>query len=192
MSDETLGDLSKKLLDIKNVARGEIQLSADAAELVEAIYMDFSGLDDARFAYYVNRRQVHLLKLCIIHALADLSTEILPKHVVRANTILSHTEFYMPRALGEFGRARNSEVVHKVLTILENSPKAITGMELWGEIYSDLGGISEMGDIIQNLVMAGKIQQTELGILPLKKVKKESDSRFYNWSYLTDEERGFK
>lgn len=183
--DFMVGELQK----IKSLAQGEIAIRPDAREMLEKIYASGSRVDDSRFESYANRKFTHLLKLVIIHTLADYKNEIEVKHVVRANTVLTHTEHFMPRALGEFGAARNSAVAHKVLKVLESSHEAMDLPEIWKHIPGQLDKIGDLAEIIKNLSMADKIQMTNHGFLAKRKVLREQNRDFFDWDYLTDEER---
>lgn len=178
-----------ELLKMREFMRGEMVISPAANEALKKIYASFGGVADSRFAYYSGRRFIHLLKLVMIHAIADYSSTIELVHVIRANTVLTHTEHYMPRALGEFGRARNSPIVHRILQVLERSHKAMDMGEIWQEVQGDMDKIGELGEALRGLMLSNKIQTVDGGFLPLKQVYKEVDSKLYDWTYLTNEER---
>lgn len=182
--------MKEELLKVKKAMRGEMVASSEARKALEHIYLTFKGLPDSRFSYYSSRRFVQLIKLSMIHALSDYSSSIELVHVVRAHTVLVHTEHFMPRALGEFGRARNSAIVHRIMSILENSHKALDLADIWTQVQGDMDKISDLGDAIRGLSMSGKVQIVEGGFLACKEVRREREGKMYDWSYLTDEERG--
>jgi len=191
-SEEEREVLRQKLLKMKQCMSGEMKLSEPVSKALTTIYNKFKGLHDTRFSYYGTRRFTQLIKLTMIHALADYSHEIKLTHVIRANTLLTHTEHHMPRALGEFGRAKNSVIIHRLMQIIESRYKPIDFVELWKEVQGDMDKVSELGEAIKSLMMSGKIQAVEGGFLPVKAVQIEENSDLYDWNYLTDEERNIR
>ena len=182
--------LVEYLQQVKLVCRGEATVSPAANKLLDKIYTQWEDLPDVRFISYSNRRLQHLLKLCLIVAAARLSTEITSQDVIYANTILTHTEHLMPRALGEFGKARNSDIVHKVMEVLEHATTVLNISEIWKHVVQDLEKIADLADILRNLSMADKVQAVKGGFLSKKEVLKELSSDRVNYSLLSDEEVG--
>lgn len=179
----------EELKRMRDIMLGEMKMSEEAKALLTKIYNKFKGLEDPRFAYYTGRRFNHLLKLVMIHTAADYSETIQPIHVARANTVLTHTEHYMPKALGEFGRAKNSALVHKVMQVIEAAYMPLTFADLWAKVQGDAENVKDLTSIIVSLQTAGKIQILDGGFLPVKAVKEEPDSDEFDWTYITDEER---
>lgn len=161
------------------------------AKLLEKIYHTWEGIDDVRFESYANRRFTHLLKLCLIHCAARLGTQLTEEDVVYANTVLTHTEHLMPKALGEFGKAKHADVSHKILQVLDASTGIVTQKDLWKNVHNDLDGMQQLGDLLRNLVGAEKIQSVPGGFLPKKKVIQEVSSDTLDYSFLTEIERRY-
>lgn len=178
-----------ELLKVRESMKGEMVASTEARNAMEKIYEGYKGINDTRFASYGNRRFVHLIKLIMVHALADYSSTIELRHVVRANTVLSHTEQFMPKALGEFGRSRNSAVVHRIMQVLEASWKPLTMSEVWSHVHGDIDKIGELADAINGLIMSNKVMAVDGGFLPNRLVLTEATGPLYDWGYMTDEER---
>jgi len=171
---------------------GAATVTPAAEKLLDKIYKTYSGVNDVRFESYSNRRFTHLLKLCLIHAAARLTTTITEDIVVYANTILSHTERLMPKALGEFGKARDSDVTHKVMQILDGTNQVLSLNEIWKHVHNDLESVAKLGDLIRNLIAADKIiplQKPKAGFLPKKKPVIDIDEDTVDWNFLTTEER---
>lgn len=187
--DEDTIYMRNELLRVRESFAGQMVASPEAYKAMETIYTKFKGLSDIRFASYSTRRFTHFIKLVMIHAAADYSRTIELPHVIRANTILTHAEHHMPRALGEFGRSRNSAVVHKIMQVVERTTRPLDMSEIWKEVQGDMDRINELGEAIKGLLMSGKIQSVDGGFLPIKAVQIEYDSPLYDWDYLTDEER---
>lgn len=160
----------ESLSRIRRECVGEIKFSASADSLIDAIYLNYKTPDDPRFESYGNRRQTHLIKLIMSVAASHYTTFVNEEIVLEANTILSFAEALMPRALGGFGAAKDAEVVHKVLTLVRKSDKAVTAPEIWEHIHRDLSRASEFQDILTRLQHANQIQILPgVGILPVRK-----------------------
>ena len=97
----------------------------------------------------------------------------------------------MPKALGEFGKAKHSDVTHKIVQVLESSTEVLTFKDIWAHVANDLEKMNDLGQLIQNLAAADKIQIVPggKGFLPKRKLIVYSDSSLFDFSLLTDEER---
>jgi len=168
-----------------------VSVSSTADKLLDKIYKTWGGIDDVRFESYSNRRFTHLLKLCLIHCAARFGTVIEELDVVKANTVLTHTEHMMPKALGEFGKSKNADVSHKIIQVIEAGYGVVTQKELWKNVHNDLETMSQLGDILRNLVAAEKIQVVKDGFLPKRRLVVETSSDVLDYSYLTETERKY-
>lgn len=187
---------TQQLLDslhrIKSRVKGVAHLTAEAKRALEAIYTSQQGIQDVRFETYMNRRFTHLIKLCLVISASYCTTTITEQHVILANTLLSHAEHSMHRALGEFGKAKHSDVSHKVMQVIEKSNGApVTLKVLWQHVCNDLEDMNKLKEIISNLVLADKIQFTKIGYLPYRKVVEEASTSYTDYSLLTEQERRY-
>lgn len=173
---------------------GELGVSPDAMALCVEIYSDWPSLDDARFDSYDNRRYTQLLKIAITIARCRGCSTIYIDHIIEANTILAHAEMNMPKALGEFGKSKNSEVANKIISLLEGTGRPLTINDIWALVMRDLEKIDHLQVILQGLNTAGKIQFIKAvgniasGWLLKKEVKKSLKYVDFG-KYLTEEER---
>lgn len=174
---------------IKTEVTGEVTMTQEAEELLGTIYHTWTDIDDIRFEHYSNRRLTHLLKLCLVVTAARLSTLIEKEDVVYANTLLTFTEQLMPKALGEFGKARSSAITHKVMMAIDATDMPISVQGIWKQVHQDLDNRNQLIEILGNLQLAEKVQAVEAGFLPKKKVQEEEVSGTVDWTLLTDEER---
>lgn len=179
----------RKLQNIKTTCIGEATLSDEAYSLLDKIYKSSKPFEDIRFESYMNRRFTHLIKLCLIIAAAHASTEIQAQHVIEANTILTHTENLMPRAMGEFGKSKNSDILHKVVSILDAAEGPLAFKDIWEQVSSDIEKPADLGDMLRNLSAANKIQTIQGMFLPKKKVIEQVNNEMLDYGYLTTEER---
>lgn len=181
-------EIVEKLQAIKHHCQGSARISSDAVQLLTEIYEHGYEIDDFRFVSYSSRRFTHLLKMCLIVSATRMSTEISVEDVVYANTILVHTERQMPKALGEFGKSRHSDVTHAVLKIIEAAPVPISMNEIWKHVSKDLDKLQTLGDIIRSLLSAEKIQNVGGKFLPNKKVYSKAKTPHLDFSLLHPQE----
>jgi hypothetical protein len=189
--DPELLELMKlQLKKIKGKVRGKILITDDAYILLDKIYMSWGGMNDSRFDSYENRRSVHLLKLAMLLMADRVDTTVSKADILKANTILTYTEHLMPKALGEFGRARISSITHKVMEIIDNTELPVSFQAIWKATYQDLDSRDQLIALLGNLQVAEKIQAVSSnGYLPIKKVRKAGIEGAIDWSLLTPEER---
>jgi Protein of unknown function (DUF3987) len=180
--------------EIKRTVLSKCDLDQSAERLLDRIYQSNHRIDDVRFESYSNRRFNHLIKLCLVCSASRLSKRITEQDVIYANTILTHAEQFMPKALGQFGRAKNSDVVHKVMQVIDAADKPITLRDIWAHVSSDLEKLSQLTEILINLSEADKIQKVPSvhGFLPKKKVVEHAQEGMVDFSLLTPEERNMR
>lgn len=186
----------EQLRRIADSVYGPAILSPEAEVALSEIYQDGYRVEDIRFESYSNRRFTHLIKLCLIASASRGDTCIRLQDVIYANTVLSHAEHYMPRALGEFGKAKNSAVADKILRIINSNPGITVTRDIWKEISSDLEDIGKLAPILMSLKEAGKIQAVHVGevygYLPVRKIAQYDENPYIKLSLLTEEERNMK
>lgn len=155
--------------------------------LVDAIYRETAPLNDERFRGYGQRRYTHLLKLSLVHAII-LGKVVLDEEVIYlTNTVLAAAERNMVRALGEFGKDKDSDVANLILTAIRESDKPVSQMEIWQLVRRHLKNMSQVAQILNNLRQAEVIQFVSgRGWLPL--IKKTDTEKYVDWSLLTKEE----
>ena len=182
------GELVERLIATKTHCTGLLEIEPTAQKLLEKIYVSWGGIDDVRFDTYSNRRFTHLLKLLLPTVAARLGKRVTEADVVYANTILTHTEHLMPKALGEFGKAKHSEVVHKVIQILESADMPLTVSDIWKYVMQDLEKLSDLTDILKNLAVAEKVQTVQGKFLCKRKVIVEITDDMVDYGLLRKEE----
>lgn len=167
----------------------ELVLEQEARDAMEAIYTSWKHIDDARFTSYSTRRFTQLLKLCIVTVASRLGNSLTREDVILANTVLAAAEANMPRALGQFGKGKNSDVTNKVMEVLNNSMLPMDVFEIWKHVHSDLDTIKTLGDIITGLIQAEKVQNVigSSKFLPRRQAVKKAE--YVDWSLLTSEEQ---
>ena len=169
---------------------GSLALADNARILLGDIYEKWKEVDDTRFASYSNRRFSHLLKLVVTVCGSAAQQEITTEAVIYANTILSAAELAMPRALGEFGKSKNSDVANKIMDYMLRVTKPATPKDLWQVVRKDLDKLDSMQQILSGLVAGERLQLIggpNGGYLPRQKVKPVPIH--VNWNLLTPEEQ---
>lgn len=183
--------LVQKLQEIKTKCVGAVQLDEKAEALFDTIYKTWGELEDTRFKHYSTRRFTHLIKLTLICAAMRCSIRISEGDVLLANTILTYTESMMPKAIGELGKSRNSDASNKVMQALYEARAPKDVKELWKIVSNDLDKISALGELLQNLQQADKIQAVtsngKLGYLAKQKPINRS-AAFTNYQLLKGRE----
>lgn len=190
-SPEETAHIVTGLQRVASYHRGDLSYTPEARLLLDHIYKNAVVNSDPRFDSYFNRRFVHLLKLCIV-VCASRCEKIIAEHiVVEANTYLSYIETLMSKALGEFGKSRNSDVTHKILAYIEAND-GVRLKDLMKLVSADLERPSDIGDIIRKLSQTDKIQTVEGIFLPMRKVGLTDKTGLIDLSFLTDEELSVK
>lgn len=186
---ELQANLIAKLHEIKLKMHGALSLTEEARELLEVIYTKWKGVGDIRFEHYANRRLTHLLKLCLIMTAARIGKEITKQDVIEANTLLTFTEQLMPKALGEFGRARNSVSAHKLMELLDRADEPISIQAMWKALHQDLDSRNQLHELLNDLQVAEKIQCVNGGFLPYKMPLHAGIPEAVDWNLLSPTER---
>lgn len=189
--DDTKLQLTTLLKKIQQKVRGSATITAEAAEKLNTIYMEWQDLPDVRFRHYSNRRFTQLLKTCLLCSAANYSTVVGLGEVIRAHTYLSAAEAQMPEALGEFGKGKLSATTDKIMRALAIAISPMDIKMLWREVHKDLDKPQDMITILQSLEQADKIHHVKgplaNGWLP--KAVKQRKIKYVDWELLTEDER---
>ena len=188
-SDDAVNSMINSINRMKLTCVGVAALSPEVTELLDTIYKTWKPIDDPRFAHYTGRRLTHLLKLSLVCAAARYSKHITVADVLMANTLLTYAEFSMPKAMGQFGKGKNSAVTHKIMELINGSDHPVTMAEIIRHVHSDVDNLANINDLITGLKVADKIQIIEGGkFLPKKLVIPFSDSHLVKPTWLLPEE----
>lgn len=186
-------NLVERMKEIKKKIKGEFSVSVEAEKVFDKIYTEAVDIDDNRFKHYSTRRLTHLIKLCMCIAASDLRMVISKDDVLKANALLYHTEKKMPKALGEFGKSRYSDISNTILDILSQTKKPLNANEIFKLVSQDIGKMVECVEVIKNLQHADKIQLITMlgktGYMPKHNQLKQWDSSLINEEWLLEEEK---
>ena len=157
-SNEGRGTLGHQLKEIKNTVIGCIDIENTERVALEEILLLYTGPSDGRFENYKTRRFVQLLKISLCFCASRLGDRLTLPDIINANTLLYVTEGEMGKALGEFGKSRNSEIANKIMQHLYQATRPVSATGLWMLVSSDLAKQTELVEILNNLSSAQKIR----------------------------------
>lgn len=194
-SEQLAVDIGQRLAAIRTVVRGEATRTKMADVALDIIYKTWVDLDDYRLKTYSSRRFTHLQKLCLVVSAMRASTEISKEDVILANTILTFTENNMPKALGEFGKSRDSEAAHNIMVALYEAvantpPKFLTVEDLWKIVSRDLEKREKLQDVLSSLAAAGKLKVVDKGLFApvAPQMVKNNSSMYVDFKLLREVE----
>ena len=186
------GEIVRRMKLMRAMIPTQVMLGPAARKLLDKIYHAPESIADPRFESFYNRRLTVLFKLCMLVAVSNARTLVQESDVLYANTMLAHAEHLMPKALGEFGKAKNSGVSHKVLQVIYNFDGITTAKDIWKAVSNDLDKFSDLGPILEGLTTADKIQRAPegRGFLPKRVVVDQEYNGLVDYSLLSLEEQG--
>ena len=160
---KTVDAFAKELIEIRIACNGKVTRTKEAEDILDRMYREFVDIDDNRFKHYSTRRFTHLLKLTMIIAATEKRTEIQVQDCINANTLLHYTEMRMPKALGAFGKAKNSDVVNSVMEIIRDSRgvEPVLFADIYKKVSHDVGKKNDLIEIMKQLRESGKVQVKE-------------------------------
>lgn len=135
---------------------GPMSLEPAARKLLDQLYLHEVKIHDTRFIYYAERRQTHLIKVCMCLAAARGSLEICQPDVEEAERILHATEKRMPDALGEYGLSPVAVAQQKMLEYLRHANEPISDRILWVVMQRDMK-LVDFRNSISALINSDKI-----------------------------------
>jgi hypothetical protein len=153
------------LHDIYRYANGPFDEAADARETRESLYSYALPIPDSRFAFYAERRYMHLIKLAMCLAATRVTSANPRLHLVsddylEAHRILRATEVGMPDALGEFGLNPLAMVKQEVLEELRRQQGPLTMDQIIAMFHRDASS-RDVSEIVADLSRAGLLSQTK-------------------------------
>lgn len=159
-SEEATQVILKRLEDISKL-KGAMSVTKMANEVMEYIYKTADDHPDPRLQYYSGRRGTHLWKLAMVCAATRNDLEITDWDVLQANSILAVAEHTMSRALGNFGRSKQSAVTHDLVEWVRNQGVAVKIPEVYRQFNRDFSSESEFQAVMQDLQAARRLVPLE-------------------------------
>ena len=135
---------------------GAMELHKNARLKIIDLYNIEVPLNDARFMYYLDRRQLHLLKVSMILTALRNSQIIQIEDIEQAHSLLTYTEQFMPDALGEFGMSPIGAAKQKMLEFIMHVNGPVTKTILWAMMQRDLKNV-DFNNSLLDLVNAKKV-----------------------------------
>lgn len=172
LSREKLNLREKLVRDLESISTisGPLLPSQELIDTYSAWYI--KSEKKPRFAIpqlqgYNNRRQTHLLKLCLALTASQAhengrtlehSTTVTSKIFARALAILEEAEAVMEKTFFGFGDARNANLQANILRAIERMGE-VKQSQLTGMFHSDVERPKDLQDIIDLLVSSKKVQR---------------------------------
>jgi len=128
-------------------------------EFLESYIPWYMNLDNERakftgpLASFSERRQVHLLKLCMILSASRSSERVITgEDFRRAHVYMSEAEAVMPKVFLGFGEADNAYAIQNIMTTIALKKQIHFG-ELLNKHLSDVGSQEDLLKIVRTLVL---------------------------------------
>ena len=151
--------LQSVYINVANNMYGGMTMSDSAIVALDLLYTKDMKIEDTRFIFYTERRQMHLLKLSMALAVAQNNMHIDESDVLEADLILTVTEEKMPEALGEYGLSPVAVARQKMLEYIRYANEPIPESLLWAVMRRDMKAI-DFTNSLSALVNANKIVVT--------------------------------
>jgi len=126
---------------------------------------------ESRFAGYFERRPAHILKLCIIMNAARTDSMIIDvQDFERAVSVLSGTEVKMPKTFAGVGKAKEADMMSKVINELGKHKE---GMEMSELQYMFMYDADKwvMDQVIQTLDASNLISMVHIGVKTILRMR---------------------
>lgn len=157
---ELMPHLTNTIQWIWRTARGEMTRSPDAKEFMSELYDKEIHINDSRFTHYTDRRHTHLKKITSIMACLRQSMTIEIRDVEDAHALLSHTEKFMPEALGEYGLSPLAKAKQRMLEFLKHSNHPVSEHTLWYVMQRDMRKV-DFREALNDMLNAGKVAEVQ-------------------------------
>lgn len=188
-------EIVETLKRIRFEQKGSISRTKEAENLLDSMYKTCPGMEDGRFSDYGSRRFIHLLKLTMLITVSRNSIVMEAEDCLKANTILHAAELKMPKALGEFGKSKFSDVSNSIMEVLNRAHKPVSQTELWKVVAKDLSDVRDLATVMKNLLTSEKVQVITIagkqGYMPRHKEARGWKKELLLLDYLTPEESFF-
>jgi hypothetical protein len=160
--------LLKEELSRVSKLMGEMTFSEDAKDFLTASYNQWVPIADSRLMSYASHRHIQLIKLSMLIAVEKFNLHISKSDVIEAAKILSFAEAQMPVALGEYGIDKQSHIRGRIMHLLNSRfPETSTLGDIFKAVQQDVKNYTEVADLVNSLIMAGKIVATNRTFAPV-------------------------
>ena len=149
--------LQRRLRQLYFDWHGAFNETREAYAYADAIYERASDLMDSRFAYYLQRRHTHFLKIGMILTAMRGKKDIELQDYQLADRLLIETEKFMPEALGEYGLSPISMAKQKIVEFVRTVDEPVSSNILWSMLGRDIR-MNEFVACLQDLCAQDKIQ----------------------------------
>lgn len=136
---------------------GELTISEEADKEIDNLYDKSPNIDDFRFTYYCQRRQIHIIKMSMLFCILRESHVISYDDVREATLLLESIEQYMPDALGEYGLSKLSTAKQKLIEYIRECKIPVEVRILWIMMGREMT-LFDFKNTLQDLASSGKIK----------------------------------
>jgi hypothetical protein len=158
----------KEELHKVSLLNGEMQFSDEAKKFLTLAYHQWIPIADSRLMAYASKRHIQLIKISMLVAAEKFSLHIGKSDVVDAAKILSFCEAQMPVALGEYGIDKQSHIRGRIMHLLNSRfPETSTLGDIYKAVQQDVKNYSEVADLVNSLIMAGKVVASKGSFAPV-------------------------
>ena len=150
----------RDLLSRASKLEGEFSISEDAAELYDAILnleVQSNIISDARLTFFLERRGIHLIKMCMNQALLNERLNITLDDVKYCHTLLAFTEAKMTEALGFYGRAKEAKGMQAILKFLGDCATGVPMASIYAATSQLFTSMEAMKVSLSALTHASKV-----------------------------------
>lgn len=148
--ESAVGEIKETLRNVYYDCNGAFSETPEAKSYRESLYEYPLEIADSRFAYYNERRSIHLIKISLALAATAGRMELIPEDYDEAHRILRATERGMPDALGEFGLNPLAVVKQEILEQLRNLQGPVQLDQLFAMFHRD-ARTHEITEILNDL-----------------------------------------
>ncbi|QGH72963.1 MAG: protein of unknown function DUF3987 [Siphoviridae sp. ctdEk19] len=120
-------------------------------------------LDDERFGGYRARKQTHLHKLAMIHAIAQRDDLLIyPSDLNAAETMLNELEFDMPLVFEKIGQNEQSYYINRMISSIEKAG-GMRFPEAYQLVHAQFPNGREFDDLISGTIRSGRLRLQQKG-----------------------------
>jgi hypothetical protein len=153
------GPINRRLREALEFAQrtGEILKSEETREMWHEIYGSLSEGHPGLFGSVTARAEPYVLRLACIYALLDLSSVILPEHLMAALAVWKYCE---DSARFIFGDSLGDPVADEILRALRSNPQGMTRTEI-RDLFGRHKGSEQIGQALSLLLEHGLVDRRE-------------------------------
>jgi hypothetical protein len=170
----------KLIHDLEHIhsLKGKFTYSREFIDLYQDWYIETvedPPFNDPKLDGYLNRRQPHLLRLCMIMSASQRSDMKLNSEVFeRAKDMLERTEKMMPRVFSGVGEGENTQIMSEVIAYLSDKEE-ITKKEILERFYKEVDNERHLETILGTMSAMDLIKRKKTANGTIVEVNRKSE-----------------